>query len=106
MSRPKRHNPFAPALLPIPEGLRVQELGDDLVVLSYAQSGPVAAESLTEAEREVVQGVLEGKSNRAIAAERGRSARTVVNQLASAFRKLGVGSRAELAHRLAAARRP
>jgi DNA-binding CsgD family transcriptional regulator len=83
----------------------VHELGEDLVVLSYAQSAPVAAESLTEAEREVVQGVLEGKTNREIAADRGRSPRTVTNQLASAFRKLAVGSRAELAHRLAVARR-
>jgi DNA-binding CsgD family transcriptional regulator len=54
---------------------------------------------LTRTKRDVVRLALEGRSNLnlAIAALRGRSARTVANQLASAYEKLRVGSRAELA---------
>lgn len=51
---------------------------------------------LTPAEREVVELVLEGCSNREIGTRRGTSARTVANQLATIYRKLGVSSRAEL----------
>ena len=51
---------------------------------------------LTRAEREVVHGVLAGKSNAAIAAARGASPHTVANQLAKIYRKLRVGSRWEL----------
>ena len=59
---------------------------------------------LTEAEREIVVGVLAGWSNRRIADERGVSVRTVANQLTSIYRKLGVGSRHELI-RMASSRR-
>jgi DNA-binding NarL/FixJ family response regulator len=51
---------------------------------------------LTDAEREVVRGVIEGRSNREIATERGTSSRTVANQLQSAFRRLGVSGRGQL----------
>jgi DNA-binding NarL/FixJ family response regulator len=54
---------------------------------------------LTVAEREVVAGVLNGRSNAAIAAARRTSTRTVANQLAAIYRKLGVSSRWELAAR-------
>jgi DNA-binding CsgD family transcriptional regulator len=56
---------------------------------------------LTPAEVDVVRLALEGNSNQAVAGLRGRSVRTVANQLASAYAKLGVGSRAELAARVA-----
>ena len=56
---------------------------------------------LTTAEREVAVEAARGLSNSEIAEARGRSVRTVVNQLASVFAKLGLGSRAELAARLA-----
>ncbi|HXK19752.1 MAG TPA: LuxR C-terminal-related transcriptional regulator [Polyangiaceae bacterium] len=52
---------------------------------------------LTAAEREVVAGVLNGRSNAAIALARRTSTRTVANQLAAIYRKLGVASRWELA---------
>jgi DNA-binding NarL/FixJ family response regulator len=52
---------------------------------------------LTAAEREVVAGVLNGRSNAAIALARHTSTRTVANQLAGIYRKLGVASRWELA---------
>lgn len=55
--------------------------------------------ALTESEADVVAAALRGYSNRDIAALRGRSMRTVINQLASAFEKLGVQSRRELMSR-------
>lgn len=57
-------------------------------------------ERLTAAERTVVALAVEGLGNEAIAQARGVSLRTVANQLAAAYRKLGVGSRVELAARL------
>jgi DNA-binding NarL/FixJ family response regulator len=54
---------------------------------------------LTAAEREIVAGVLSGRSNAAIAQARRTSTRTVANQLAAIYRKLGVFSRWELAAR-------
>jgi DNA-binding CsgD family transcriptional regulator len=54
---------------------------------------------LTEAEVAVGALVLRGLGNDAIAAARATSPRTVRNQLSSLFRKLGVGSRTELAAR-------
>jgi DNA-binding NarL/FixJ family response regulator len=56
-------------------------------------------DTLTPAERQVVLAVLAGFSNADIAQARGSSPRTVANQLAAIFRKLGVRSRAELAAR-------
>lgn len=57
-------------------------------------------DGLTEAEQSVVALVLDGHDNASIAAARSRSPRTVANQLARIFRKLGVSSRAELAAKL------
>ncbi len=56
---------------------------------------------VTAAERVVLGLAAAGLSNAQIAARRGVSPRTVANQLASAFRKLGVRSRLELEARLA-----
>ncbi|HEX2869872.1 MAG TPA: LuxR C-terminal-related transcriptional regulator [Polyangiaceae bacterium] len=56
---------------------------------------------LTQAERQVVAGVLSGRTNAAIAKARRTSSRTVANQLACIYRKLGVASRWELAARSA-----
>jgi DNA-binding CsgD family transcriptional regulator len=53
--------------------------------------------ALSASESDVVRLVLGGRSNETVARLRGTSARTVANLLARAFRKLGVGSRAELA---------
>ncbi|MCZ7687269.1 MAG: helix-turn-helix transcriptional regulator [Sandaracinaceae bacterium] len=55
--------------------------------------------ALSPAEREVAEAVLRGRSDREIARERRTSERTVANQLRSVFRKLSVGSRAELVAR-------
>jgi len=55
---------------------------------------------LTQAERQVAAGVLDGRTNAAIAMARRTSCRTVANQLAAIYRKLGVSSRWELAARI------
>lgn len=61
---------------------------------------PLALGELTRAEREVAVLVAEGLSSQAIAAQRGRSVRTVENQLAAIYCKLRVSSRAELVVKL------
>ncbi len=53
--------------------------------------------SLTPAEMTIAALASAGRSNAGIARERGCSVRTVANQVARIFRKLGVHSRAELA---------
>lgn len=78
-------------------GLR---LGDvELVVISLADAEGTA--SLTAAERAIVRLVIAGCSNKEIAAQRGVSVKTVANQLAAIYDKLGVCSRFELASLLA-----
>jgi DNA-binding NarL/FixJ family response regulator len=78
--------------------------GARYVVISFPASGLARTEKLTAAEREVIAAVLDGKSNAQIASDRGRAERTVANQIASAFRKLSVRSRSELAAALAVER--
>ena len=51
---------------------------------------------LTRSERDVFERVIAGESNQRIAERRGTSLRTVANQIAVVFRKVGVGSRREL----------
>ena len=62
-----------------------------------SDSTDLAGVELTPSEREVATLILEGRDNPTIAALRGTSARTIANQVASIFAKLGVRSRAELA---------
>ncbi len=80
----------------MPKGLVAYELTDEHVL--FVMDLPSASRDLplTEAEREVVERVLRGESNAAIAARRGVSLPTVAKQVSSAFAKLGVHSRAEL----------
>ncbi|MDB4964227.1 MAG: hypothetical protein JWP01_4226 [Myxococcales bacterium] len=73
-----------------------------LIVLSLPTRRRVeVVEGLTPAEHAVAQLAMSGMSNAAIARRRKCSARTVANQLAAVYRKLGVQSRGELAARLA-----
>ncbi len=89
----------------VPAGFRARRFlaGDDeLVVASFPL--PPASQGrphppLTAAEREVLAALLDGKSYAAIARGRRRSVNTVAKQIGSAFRKLGVSSRGELAAR-------
>lgn len=52
---------------------------------------------LTTRERQIVEAITDGLSNRAIAQRFGITERTVKNQLTVIYRKLDVGSRLELA---------
>jgi DNA-binding NarL/FixJ family response regulator len=82
------------------------------VLLSFARgsgeavpggAAGLSGRGLTPAEQEVARGLLAGLSNVEIARLRGSSARTIANQVARLYSKLGVRSRAELAARFAAA---
>lgn len=89
-----------------PEGLRAStfHLDGELLVLSYPVSSTVrlpAKAKLSKAEREVLLAVLGGLTNAEIALQRGRSVSTIENQVAPAFRKLGVSTRGEAAALLA-----
>jgi DNA-binding CsgD family transcriptional regulator len=87
-----------------PAGLRscrIELEERDFLLLSFPLSRRELPASLTSAERDVIRLVLSGCSNAEVARARGRSPRTVANQLASIFRKLGIASRTELAECLA-----
>ncbi|MEZ4400154.1 MAG: LuxR C-terminal-related transcriptional regulator [Kofleriaceae bacterium] len=70
--------------------------GETFAVVSAPARGHGLATTLTAAERDVVAGLVRGESTRTIARRRGTSERTVANQLAALYAKLGVMSRAEL----------
>lgn len=73
--------------------------GETLFVIALDAPVVPEAERLSPGERDVAARIVAGESNAEIARARGVSVRTVANQVASIFRKLGVGSRAELAAR-------
>lgn len=80
------------------ELFEVEVGGERFVIMSLpARADGNTYASLSAAERDVASDAAAGLSNAEIANKRGRSARTIANQLASVYRKLGVASRAELA---------
>lgn len=86
-----------------PDDLEVQSFvigSDEYVVLTFRVAPDHAAigitEGLTASERVIAELVLQGQSNAEIARTRGTSVRTIANQIAAIYRKLGVGSRREL----------
>lgn len=89
--------------LAVPTKLERMRLDDGAEVLLFsapsAQHGVLGALSTTE--RAIASAAARGESNRAIAERRKVSPATVAKQLSSAYRKLGVGTRAELARLLA-----
>jgi DNA-binding CsgD family transcriptional regulator len=90
-----------------PPGLEVESVelgGETVLVFSWPAGEPEDIPALTAAERAMLEGILAGHSNAVIARGRRTSLRTVANQVASLFRKLGVSSRAQLVARLAARR--
>jgi DNA-binding CsgD family transcriptional regulator len=90
--------PFAnDALMPVELQLRSLGNAGEYAVLSFSLSPLDLAKSFSRAEREVAMLVAIGCSNAAIARHRGTSIRTVENQIYGIFRKLGIGSRSELA---------
>ena len=81
-----------------PSGLRGAWVAPgELVVLSVPIEARRAHAGLTAAELEVVALVLDGLSNQEIATRRAVARSTVRKQLEGIYRKLGIGSRAELA---------
>lgn len=97
--------PGATPRLVAPRGLEAFRLGDDpqIAILSWPiGAARTSAPALSRAESEVLQLLLEGLSNADIAARRGRSRRTIANQVVSIFVKLQVRGRAELFARLTA----
>jgi DNA-binding NarL/FixJ family response regulator len=68
-------------------------------VLRIERQEVVTPDALTSSERAIFLAMLRGLSNAEIAARRNRSLRTVANQVAALFGKLGVSSRAELVAR-------
>jgi len=75
------------------------------VVFSFPVASPELPPSLSASERTVALALLEGLSNAEIAKARRTSVRTVANQIASLFRKLGVSSRSEAVVALGASQR-
>lgn len=69
--------------------------------MSFIDGPPAVA--LSKSEREVLDLAIAGRSNKAIARERGCAVRTVANLLGRAYKKLGVSSRTEAASKLATA---
>lgn len=92
-----------PDSLPLPWGLTAETIevdGETLVVFAFP-SKRGALGLLTEAEKDVVDLVLQGLTTAQVAVARGVSKATVSSQLQTIYRKLGVTSRAELACKLA-----
>ena len=89
-----------------PGGLEAETVeigGQRLVVLSWPAPRPLpqtVEALLTPAERSVAQLILAGLTIAEIARVRGTSNGTVQKQIDAAYRKLGVGSRRELAARV------
>lgn len=83
-----------------PKGFRAARLdhqGGAILVMSYEVPDWEFPVGLTITEQAVLRAMLNGASQQEIANARGVSYRTVANQIASAYGKLGVGSRAEVA---------
>jgi DNA-binding CsgD family transcriptional regulator len=86
-------------VLDAPRGLEAtifEVHGEELVMFSFPKPPFIAPAQLTPAESDVVQLILSDLSNAQIAARRGTALRTVANQVAQIFTKLGVSSRSEL----------
>lgn len=97
----EERDPGASPPLKPPHGARVSALrvnGSELRVISFPVQPPSpAAVPLSRVECEVAELAACGLTNAEIAERRGRSVRTVANQMAAILRKLGLGSRRELA---------
>lgn len=88
------------ANLRIPPGLRAVRVhlgSEEFVLLSFDLCGDVGQKARTDAlspsQRNVAELAAEGRSNAEIARARSTSVRTVENQIAEVYRKLGVRSR-------------
>ena len=88
-------SPRTPTSTDPPEDLRAV-VSEDLLVMSFTLPHGAKRVPLTPIEKEVLVSILSGRSNAEIAKERGRSLRTIVNQVSNILKKLGVKSRLEI----------
>jgi DNA-binding CsgD family transcriptional regulator len=72
---------------------------DEYVIFSFPLAEVELPSGLTRAEREVVQALLDGRSNAEIARDRRTSVNTVANQLRAIYAKVKVSGRLELVRR-------
>lgn len=79
----------------------VRTAGGELTVLSIGRPDFALRPRLSQGEFAVLTGLVEGKTHKQIALERGASSHTIANQLTSAFRRLGLSGRLELLQALA-----
>jgi ATP/maltotriose-dependent transcriptional regulator MalT len=79
--------------------LWMEKAGAELARIGGRAAGPG---DLTPAEQRIAELVGQGRSNKEVAAELVVTVRTVESNLTRIYRKLGLRSRAELAHRLSA----
>lgn len=92
-------------MLPPPSGIDEYTFpvaGEIPETLSFRITSAPPAVGFTHAERSVLNGVAQGKSNEEIADDRGSSRRAVSSLLKSICAKLGLANRAELERYLAA----
>jgi DNA-binding NarL/FixJ family response regulator len=83
----------------VPRGIQAERAahrGKPVVRVSFPVPINHWTEALTSAEKDVANDILAGLPNGAIGKKRGSSVRTVVNQVASIFKKVGAHSRLEL----------
>lgn len=78
----------------IPDVYVVETRAGRFVILQYDLAASLSV--LTTSERQIHQLVIDGCSSAEIARRRNVSKRTVINQLSTIYRKLGVRSRREL----------
>ena len=92
--------PTPAGVLRAPDGLALEPESNepDVLILSFpVHERAEFSALLTSAESDVLSSLRSGLTNAQIANRRGVSVRTVANQLASLFRKLGVSSRLDAA---------
>jgi DNA-binding NarL/FixJ family response regulator len=93
----KRLSQISKPALRRPRGLRLEEATErGTLLVSFPIPNADFEGALTETETQIAQGILAGLSHADIARRRGTAPRTIANQVASIYKKLGVGSRLEL----------
>jgi DNA-binding NarL/FixJ family response regulator len=88
---------------PLPQALAIETLeldGELLVVFAFPREPRTSLRALTVSEQEVAELALQGFTTAQIAAARSVTSATISAQLQSIYRKLCVGSRTELAHKI------
>jgi DNA-binding CsgD family transcriptional regulator len=81
--------------------LWIEATSAELGRVGLRPAAPVDVRGITAVEARVAELVAAGRSNREVAGELFMSPKTVEAHLSRIYRKLGVRSRAELAHKLA-----